>query len=197
MIHISSKWNRAVSRSASTQSMWKPIYWGQLEKFGLPFIKLSSACYSCLLQQCQYLSRSSTHCNRKNIHTSCRTASNYIPSRSIPDTSYGANPTFNSRPHSLETISAMYDVVLGLVWSLGDCTKESVWILQTYCSRLRLDLNISCVLVVDDRHTDWNGCFLRYGSFWFECHERIYFSLFYDGFAQGHGWRRGRRLFPI
>jgi len=29
------------------------------------------------------------------------------------------------------------NVVLGLVWS-GDCTKESVWILQTYCSRFTL-----------------------------------------------------------
>ena len=42
---------------------------------------------------------------------------------------------------------------------------------------LRLDLDISCVLVVDDRRTDLNCCFLRYGSFleWFECHERVYF----------------------
>ena len=52
-----------------------------------------------------------------------------------------------------------------------------------------LDLNISCVLVVDDRRTDLICCFLRYGSSleWFECHERVYFSLFYDGFVQGHG----------
>jgi hypothetical protein len=54
---------------------------------------------------------------------------------------------------------------------------------------LRLDLDISCVLVVDDRRMDLNGCFLRYGLFleWFEGHERVYFSLFYDGFVQGHG----------
>ena len=53
---------------------------------------------------------------------------------------------------------------------------------------LRLDLDISCVLMVDDR-MDLNGCFLRYGLFleWFEGHERVYFSLFYDGFVQGHG----------
>jgi hypothetical protein len=52
-----------------------------------------------------------------------------------------------------------------------------------------LDLDISCVLVVDDRRTDLICCFLmRYGSFLeFECHERVYFSLFYDGFVQGHG----------
>ena len=53
-----------------------------------------------------------------------------------------------------------------------------------------LDLNISCVLVVDDRRTDLICRFLmRYGSFLelLECHEQVYFSLFYDGFVQGHG----------
>jgi len=52
-----------------------------------------------------------------------------------------------------------------------------------------LDLEISCVLVVDDRRMDLICCFLRYGLFleWFECHEQVYFSLFYDGFVQGHG----------
>jgi hypothetical protein len=54
-------------------------------------------------------------CNRRHIHTSCRTASTF-PFRPIPDISYGTNPTFNSGPHSLETISAMF--VLGRVWSL-------------------------------------------------------------------------------
>src|SRR5271156_1773719 len=55
---------------------------------------------------------------------------------------------------------------------------------------LCLDLDISCVLVIDDRRMDLNCCFLRYGSFleWFECHEWVYFSLFCDGFVQGH-WR--------
>jgi len=47
---ISSEWNRVLSWSASMQSMWKSIYWNQLEKFGLAFFKLSSACYYCLLQ---------------------------------------------------------------------------------------------------------------------------------------------------
>ena len=32
----------------------------------------------------------------------------------------------------------MYDVVLELVWSLGDCTNESVWILQAHCSQFTL-----------------------------------------------------------
>jgi len=51
---ISSEWNRAVSWSTSKQSEWKPIYWNQLEKFGLTFSNLSSACYSSLLQQCNH-----------------------------------------------------------------------------------------------------------------------------------------------
>ena len=67
--------------------------------------------------------------------------------------------------------------------------------LNTACAAAEsfLDLDISCVLVVDDRRTDLGCCFLmRYGSFLesFECHERVYFSLFYDGFVQGHGLRR-------
>src|SRR5271167_2250689 len=40
--------------------------------------------------------------------------------------------------------------------------------------------------------TDLVCCFLmRYGSVLelFECYERVYFSLFYDGFVQGHGCR--------
>ena len=43
-----------------------------------------------------------------------------------------------------------------------------------------LDLDIACLLVVDDRRMDLICCFLRYGSSleWFECHERVYFSLF-------------------
>jgi len=55
-----------------------------------------------------------------------------------------------------------------------------------------LDLDISCVLVVDDRRRDLVCCFLmRYGSFLelFEGYERVYFSLFYDGFVQGQGCR--------
>jgi len=41
-----------------------------------------------------------------------------------------------------------------------------------------LDLDIACVLVVDDRRMDLICCFLRFGSFLelFECHERGYFS---------------------
>jgi hypothetical protein len=54
-----------------------------------------------------------------------------------------------------------------------------------------LDLDFSCsggALMIDI--WIWFVVFLmRYGSFLelFECHERVYFSLFYDGFVQGHG----------
>jgi hypothetical protein len=45
-----------------------------------------------------------------------------------------------------------------------------------------LDLDIACLLVVDDRRMDLVCCFsglMRYGSFLelFECHELVYFSF--------------------
>ena len=65
---------------------------------------------------------------------------------------------------------------------------DSADVLQSIHSWI-LDIASVLVVDVDDRHMDLICCFLRYGSFleWFECHERVYFSLFYDGFVQGHG----------
>jgi hypothetical protein len=74
------------------------------------------------------------------------------------------------------------NVVLGLVRSFGDLYEGIS--LNTACALLYsrdsfLDLDILCVLVVDDRRMDLICCFLRYGSSleWFECHERVYFSF--------------------
>jgi hypothetical protein len=54
----------------------------------------------------------------KRTFTHFLSSSLYTSFRSIPDISYGTNPTFNSRPHSLETISAMSCLDSSGVWRL-------------------------------------------------------------------------------
>ena len=96
--------------------------------------------------------------NRRNIHTSCRTASTF-PFRSILFRIPHTGPT-HFQLSSTFPRNNLGNVVLGLVWSL-----EIVWRSQLeygMCATADsfLDLDISYVLVVDDhRHTDLSCCF--------------------------------------
>ena len=89
----------------------------------------------------------------------------YIPFSVYPGYLVRCQPSFNSRPHSLETISAM-SCLNFRVESLEIRRSHFGFCRCTTAEDSRLDLDISCVLVVDDRRTDLIYCFLmRYGSF--------------------------------
>ena len=120
-------------------------------------------------------SRPSTYCNPKNIHTSCRTAPTFlfglfqIP-RPVPTplSTLVHIPSKRSRQCRAWTrhSSGVWEIVRRS--QFGSCRR-------TVADSL-LDLDVGCVLVVDDRCTDLI-CFVRYGSFleWFERHKRVYF----------------------